>query len=220
VLALAAGTFSLGTFTDPRVKAIMPLDGSAQVFYPSDAPAIFATIHVPTLLFSGPLSPVLHPLAQVVFETIPADPPVVAFADLRDAGHGTFTDVCELSDDLLAAFGGVPFECQPVALPWRYARHIIAYLGLNFFDATLNADPDAFAASRPRAWRRSRISPGRRNESGATAVPPELAHSVSARRIQPGMSRVRNCASAASRSGAARSRSPRIARRAYMSASS
>src|SRR5262249_50729959 len=75
--ALAAGPFGLGTFTDPRIKAIMPLDGSAQVFGDTgDSPAIFSTIHVPTLLFSGTLSPLLDPLTQIVFDTIPSGPSV------------------------------------------------------------------------------------------------------------------------------------------------
>ena len=148
--ALAVGPFALGTFTDPRVKAIMPLDGSAQFFSPSDAPAIFSTIHVSTLMFSGPLSPLLDPLTQVVFDNIPAGPMVIAFADLRDAGHITFTDVCEVPDDLLELAGGfVPFECQPMSLPWRYARHIMAYLSLNFFDATLSGDADALGRLTP-----------------------------------------------------------------------
>ena len=146
VLALAAGPFGLGTFTDPRVKAIMPLDASPQVFEASgDAPGIFTTIHVPTLLFGGTLSPFLEPRIQTVFDTIPAGPTLVAFADLRDAGHGTFTDVCEVPDNLLLAFGGIPFECLPMTLPWRYARHLVDYLALNFFDATLNADGAALA---------------------------------------------------------------------------
>ena len=151
VLALATGPFGLGTFTDPRVKAIMPLDGSSQVFEGTgDSPAVFSTIHVPTLLMSGTLSPFLQPRTQTVFDTIPAGPPVVAFADLRDAGHLTFTDACEIPDDLLRlASGRLPYECQPETMPWRYARHIVAYLALNFFDGVLNADADALARLDP-----------------------------------------------------------------------
>src|SRR5207249_3427899 len=55
VLALAAGGFSLGTFTDPRVKAILPLDASAHAFGP-DVPALYPTITVPTLLLGGSFS--------------------------------------------------------------------------------------------------------------------------------------------------------------------
>lgn len=141
--ALAVGPFTLGTFTDPRIRAIMPLDGSAQ-YFAADAPAIFGTIAVPTLLFGGSLSPFLEPLTKAVFDNVPGGPPAVAFADLRDAGHLTFTDICEVPDDLLTLAGGsVPFECGPTALPWRYARHVVAYLALNFFDAALRGDADA-----------------------------------------------------------------------------
>ena len=150
MFALAAGPFGLGTFTDPRIKAIMPLDGSAQVFEDTgDSPAIFSTIHVPTLLMSGTLSPFLEPRLQVAFDTIPAGPPVVALADLRDAGHSTFTDVCEVPDDILTIAGGVPLDCQPVSVPWRYARHIVDYLALNFFDGVLNHDAEALARLDP-----------------------------------------------------------------------
>src|SRR5262249_16806924 len=77
VLALATGPFGLGTFTDPRVKAIMPLDPSSQVFEASgDPPPIFPPIHLPTplfaapptLLFGGTLSPFLGRKAIPPFE--------------------------------------------------------------------------------------------------------------------------------------------------------
>ena len=63
----------------------------------------------------------------------------------------------------------------------------------------------------------------RRHWECSSALAPlaaQLFSSASARRIQPGMPRVRNCRSAASRSGRARSGSPAAPRRAYMSASS
>jgi predicted dienelactone hydrolase len=149
--ALAIGPFGRGTFTDARVKAIMPLDGSAQlVIESSGGPAPFATIQVPTLLFSGPLSPILHPLTQVVFDTVPAGPPVVAYADLRDASHGTFSDTCEVPDEILEPLAGGPVpDCGPLAIPWRYARHVIDYLALNFFDGVLNGDAEALARLDP-----------------------------------------------------------------------
>ncbi len=58
-------------------------------------------------------------------------------------------NVCEVPADVLELVGGVPFECQPPALPWRYARHLLSYLALGFFDGTLNGDAGARANLAP-----------------------------------------------------------------------
>src|SRR4029077_11534953 len=52
VTTLATGPFVLGTFTDPRMKAMFLLD-AAQLFWGTDEPAIFGTITIPTLSLGG-----------------------------------------------------------------------------------------------------------------------------------------------------------------------
>ena len=56
----------------------------------------------------------------------------------------------EIPDAILEAFNGGPLApCEPVSLPWRFARHITNYLALNFFDATLNGNAEALARLDP-----------------------------------------------------------------------
>ena len=100
VMALATCPFSLGTFTDPRVKAILPLDPGAVTFLSAQSPAIFSTITTPTLLFGGTLSR-FAPVPPLVFNALSPGPIVMDFANLIDADHGTFGDVCEIPDELL-----------------------------------------------------------------------------------------------------------------------
>jgi dienelactone hydrolase len=143
-LALAAGTFSLGTFTDTRVKAILPLDGSAQVFDP-DVPELYSTITVPTLLLGGSLSPVIAPRLQQMFDGLSPGPRVVGYGNFLRAVHPSFADQCEVPEVLR----GVSAACEPDVLPWRHVRHIENYLALNFFDATLGGSAEALARLDP-----------------------------------------------------------------------
>lgn len=148
-MALATGSFHLGTFTDARVRAIFPLDGSAQVFVPQ-FPGIFSTISVPTLLLTGSHSLLEGLFMQPAYDALVPGPAVMAEADLLEAGHLTFNDICEVPDGLLAALGGAPVsECEPESLPWRYAHHIVDYLALNFFDGVLNGNAEALARLDP-----------------------------------------------------------------------
>jgi predicted dienelactone hydrolase len=143
-LALAAGTFSLGTFSDARVKAILPLDGSAQVFDP-DVPALYPTITVPTLLLGGSFSDFIAPRLQQMFDGLSPGPSVVGYANFIRAAHSSFADNCEVPEVLR----GRPAACEPEFLPWRHVRHIESYLALNFFDATLGGDAEALGRLDP-----------------------------------------------------------------------
>lgn len=142
-LALAAGSFSRGTFTDARVKATIPLDGSAQVFAP-DVPALYSTITVPTLLLGASLSPVIAPFLEQMFDAL-APGPVIGYANFLRAAHSSFADNCEVPEVLR----GRPAACEPEFLPWRHVRHIESYLVLNFLDATLGGDVEALARLDP-----------------------------------------------------------------------
>jgi dienelactone hydrolase len=145
-LALAAGGFSLGTFTDPRVKAIIPLDGSAQVFDP-DVPALYSTIGIPVLLLGGSFSDFIAPRLQQMFDGLSTGPTVVGYGNFLRAAHSSFADNCEVPE----ALRGKPAACEPEFLPWRHVRHVEDYLALNFFDATLRGSTEALARLDPAA---------------------------------------------------------------------
>ncbi len=145
-MALAAGSFSLGAFTDARVNAIIPLDGSAQVFAP-DVPALYSTITVPTLLLGGSFSDVIAPLLQQMFDGLSPGTGVVGYGSFLRAAHSSFADNCEVPEVLR----GRPAACEPEFLPWRHVRHIENYLVLNFLDATFRGDADARARLDPTA---------------------------------------------------------------------
>jgi len=145
-LALASGSFYLGTFTDPRVKAILPLDGSVHAFGP-DEPTVFSTITVPTLLLGGSYSDFLAPRLQRLFDTLPSGASVVGYGNFLRAVHPSFADQCEVPEVLR----GVSAACEPDVLPWRHVRHIENYLALNFFDATLAGNAEALARLDPAA---------------------------------------------------------------------
>ena len=153
VTALATGPFFRGTFTDPRMKAIMPLDGAmGSLHWGADAPGIFATITIPSLSLGGEIlfSAPLFADHQAMFDALQAGPSVAALGVLHDAGHGTFPDSCEVPDNILEPLNGGPVpDCGPQAIPWRYARHIIDYLALNFFDGVLNGNAEALARLDP-----------------------------------------------------------------------
>jgi predicted dienelactone hydrolase len=153
ITALASGPFFRGTFTDPRLKAIMPLDGAVgALHFGADAPDLFATIVVPSLSLGGDILASVDLAAdhEAMFEALQPGPSVVAFGVLRDAGHGTFPDICDVPAEVLEALAGGPvLDCGPQAIAWRYARHIIAYLAVNFFDATLNGNVEALARLAP-----------------------------------------------------------------------
>lgn len=144
--ALAGGPFAVGTFTEPRIKAILPQAPAG----PFDD-AFFAGITVPTLIIGGSIDETTPPAdnQQRPFEHLPAGAAVVAWANLTDAGHFTFSDFCEVPRMLLGFLGGFEEACEPRHLPWRHAHDIVNYLALNFFDATLRGDPAALARLAP-----------------------------------------------------------------------
>ena len=153
VTALASGPFFRGTFTDPRLKAIMPLDGAmGSQHWGTDAPGIFSTITIPSLSVGGEIlfSTELVADHQAMFDALQPGPSVAALGVLRDASHATFPDTCEVPDAILEPIAGGPVpDCGPEAIPWRYARHIIDYLALNFFDGVLNGNAEALARLDP-----------------------------------------------------------------------
>ena len=146
VMALARGPFeALGqqrTFTDPRVKAILPLDPGPHYFQPF--PTVFSSIPVPTLLLTGTQSP-LSFLLIPAFGALTSGPLAMGLGNLTDAGHRTFVDDCEAPEALI----GFAAECEPGHIPWRYALHVVNYLALNLFDGVLNANAEALARLDP-----------------------------------------------------------------------
>jgi predicted dienelactone hydrolase len=154
--AIGASGHSFGGFTvltlagpggDPRIKAILP-QAPAAAFTDS----FLQAITVPVLIVGGSIDETteFEPNQQHPFDVIPSGAPVVALAELTNAGHFTFSDFCEVERALLSFLGGFDEACEPRHLPWRHAHEIVNYLALNFFDATLRDDAAALA----------RISPG------------------------------------------------------------
>jgi predicted dienelactone hydrolase len=145
--ALAGGPFALGTFSEPRIKAIFPQAPFAGPF----EDAFFATISVPTLVVGGTLDETTpfpgH--QQRPFDALQPGAAVVALAGLRDAGHFTFSDFCEVDRELLAFLGGFDEACEPRHLPWRYAHDIVNFLALHFFDGVLKGNAAALAELDP-----------------------------------------------------------------------
>jgi predicted dienelactone hydrolase len=144
--ALAGGASAFGTFTDPRIKAILPQAPAAPF-----TDAFFAGITIPTLIVGGSIDETTPPATdqQRPFDHLPSGAALVAWANLTNAGHFTFSDFCEVPRTLLGFLGGFEEACEPRHLPWRHAHDLINYLALNFFDATLRGDPAALARLAP-----------------------------------------------------------------------
>jgi predicted dienelactone hydrolase len=142
-------TFELaaGGTKDDRIGAFMPL-APANIFNE----AFFQSITKPMLIQGGSID-TTTPFAanqETPFEFLPSGAPVVALAELVDAGHFTFSDICEVPRNLVGAIGGFGEACTPEHLAWRHAHDIVDFLALNFFDATLSGDRKALRRLRPR----------------------------------------------------------------------
>jgi len=143
----------LGTFTDPRIRAILPL--APRTHSRADAVTLpdeyFATVSVPVLIIGSSLD-MTDPFPQDQqrpFDHLPGGAAVVGLAKLIDGGHNTFTDLCELQPALLGIVGGAEEGCEPRHLAWRHAHDIVNYLALNFFDGVLRGDADALGRIEP-----------------------------------------------------------------------
>ena len=158
--AIGASGHSFGGFTvfalagpggDPRIKAILP-QAPAAAFTDS----FLQAITIPVLIMGGSIDETteFEPNQQHPFDVIPSGAPVVALAELANAGHFTFSDFCEVDRGLLSFLGGFDEACEPRHLPWRHAHEIVNYLALNFFDATLRNDADALGRLAPQVLNR------------------------------------------------------------------
>lgn len=143
-------TFALGAGAsrEPRIKALFP-QAPAAIF----EDAFFADITVPTLIVGGSIDETtgFEENQRRPFAALPSGAAVVALAELRDAGHFTFSDFCEVPRELLSFLGGFDEACLPIHLPWRHAHDITNLLALRFFDAVLRDDPAALAGLAPEA---------------------------------------------------------------------
>ncbi len=139
---LAGDDAGFGSFTDARVKAILPQAPAAGF-----DTAFMESITVPTLIVGGTIDETT-PFAteqQAPFDAMLPGAAVVGLAELANGGHFSFSDFCEVPADLLEFLGGAEEACEPRHLPWRYAQNITRYLSINFFDAVLNGDAGALA---------------------------------------------------------------------------
>jgi len=135
-----AGEDASFMLNDPRVDAILPLAPAAGF---SDA--FFASIHVPALIAGGSLDTTtpFDGNQREPFSHLPSGASIVGLAEITDAGHFTFSDICEVPRALVGAIGGFDEACQPRHIPWRQAHDLISYLALNFFDGVLRDDAAA-----------------------------------------------------------------------------
>jgi|GEM_PF-1194149 len=145
--SLEETTATLGTFTDPRIKAILPM--APRTMHRVDAVTLddsyFHTVTVPTLIIGSELD-MTDPFftnAMRAFDNLPVGSEFVGLAEVLDGGHTTFTDLCELQSEVLDVVGGADEGCMPRHLPWKYAHDLINYLTLNFFDGVLNGNTEA-----------------------------------------------------------------------------
>ena len=151
--ALDETTVTLGTFTDPRIKAIIPM--APRTMRRVDAVTLsnsyFETVTVPTLVIGSELD-MTDPFfvdAMRAFENLPSGASFVGLAEVLDGGHNTFADLCELQPTVLDLVGGADEGCMPRHLPFKHAHDLINYLSVNFFDATLNGNAEAFERLTP-----------------------------------------------------------------------
>ncbi|MFZ1863375.1 MAG: hypothetical protein WAU39_04055 [Polyangiales bacterium] len=146
-------TVTLGTFTDPRIKAILPM--APRTMRRVDAVTLsdsyFQTVTVPTLIIGSELD-MTDPFfvdAMRAFDNLPVGAELVGLAEVLRGGHNTFTDLCELQPDVLDLVGGAEEGCMPRHLPWKHAHDLINYLALNFFDGVLNGSDEALGRLDP-----------------------------------------------------------------------
>ncbi len=146
-------TVTLGTFTDPRIKAILPM--APRTMRRVDAVTLgdsyFQTVTVPALIIGSELD-MTDPFfvdAMRAFDNLPIGARFVGLAEVLDGGHNTFTDLCELQSDVLEVVGGADEGCMPRHLPWKHAHDLINYLALNFFDGALNGNDEALERLTP-----------------------------------------------------------------------
>jgi predicted dienelactone hydrolase len=153
--AIGASGHSFGGFTvfalagqggDARIRAIVPQAPAAPF---SDT--FLQGIAIPVLIIGGSIDTTtpFEQDQQRPFDLLPSGAPVVALAEIANAGHFTFSDFCEVQRSLLSFLGGFDEACEPRHLPWRHAHEIIDYLALNFFDAVLRDDAEALARLSP-----------------------------------------------------------------------
>ncbi len=146
-------TVTLGTFTDARIKAILPM--APRTMRRVDAVTLgdsyFQTVTVPALVIGSELD-MTDPFfvdAMRAFDNLPIGARFVGLAEVLDGGHNTFTDLCELQSDVLEVVGGADEGCMPRHLPWKHAHDLINYLALNFFDGALNGNDEALERLTP-----------------------------------------------------------------------
>ena len=155
IAATEIARVTLGTFTDARIKAILPM--APRTMRRVDAVTLpdsyFQTVTVPTLIIGSELD-MTDPFfvdAKRAFDNLPIGAELVGLAEVLDGGHNTFTDLCELQPEILDLVGGANEGCLPRHLPWKHAHDLINYLALNFFDGVLNGNEEALERLTPEA---------------------------------------------------------------------
>lgn len=147
--ALASASGYQDVPADPRVDAIVPIAAASGLL--SDAE--IDSIDVPTLLLSGTKDTTvpLVPSTTRVWERLRARP--AYRVDLRDAGHNSFTNICDIRDAFTGA--GLPPAivafvenaaeegCAPELMPIEQAKFLTIFYTVNFLRSTIGRRPSA-----------------------------------------------------------------------------
>jgi len=159
-LAMASGFDDVPP--DPRVGVILPISPASSGL----DDARLQSIWTPTFILGGTadVTTPVEPQSARPFALIPARPRYRV--DIVDAGHGSFTDICQIADALVAA-GLPPFllgfllanveeGCAPELIPIEEAQRITNLYAVSFFQRHLAHDPryaryltPGFAARQP-----------------------------------------------------------------------
>lgn len=143
-LALAAGYQDIPA--DPRVKAIVPIAPTSAPFTEAE----LASIRTPTLLLGGTsdITTPIDPETTRAWALLNARP--AYRVDVRNAGHSSFTNICDLRDALLGA--GLPPDllqflidlaaegCAPTLIPIAQAQQITNLYVTAFLSVALRTD--------------------------------------------------------------------------------
>ena len=147
MFALAGGAGLAGTFTDPRVRAILPQAPGCAVR------AVVLRDDHRADADRGGLDRRDHAVrvaAAAPYDALPSGARVVALAQSSPTRATSRSRTSARCSATCSRFlGGFDEACEPRHLPWRHAHDIINYLALNFFDAVLRDDADALARLDP-----------------------------------------------------------------------
>jgi len=134
-------------FSDPRVKAVLPMSPStsALALYGFELPAF----PIPMMMMAGALDKTLNPETEMSGPFLQFPPPKFYF-ELTNGGHFTFSDICSLDLEYIAEDLGIEDAakvigdgCADFNIPAAEAHPMIRQFGIGFFNFYLRASSDS-----------------------------------------------------------------------------